>query len=100
MKQLDIFNDYPNTPGYQNESTSKEAASEIAGISCELRSLSLAVVTKQPSTADEVAGILGRSILAIRPRLTELAEMGMVEDSGERRKNASGRSAIVWKVAR
>lgn len=32
----------------------------------------------------------------IRSRRAELVAMGLVEDSGERRKLASGRSAIVW----
>jgi len=47
-------------------------------------------------TADEVAGRLGLSILSIRPRITELARLGKVRDSGERRRNGSGRKAIVW----
>ncbi|MGU3316308.1 hypothetical protein ACLBWH_12225 [Sphingomonas sp. M6A6_1c] len=47
-------------------------------------------------TADEVAGRLGLSILSIRPRLTELARLGRVRDSGSRRRNVSGKQAIVW----
>lgn len=51
-------------------------------------------------TADEVAGVLDESILSIRPRITELKELGIVEDSGVRRLNASGKRATVWRVKR
>lgn len=47
-------------------------------------------------TADECAGRLGVSILAVRPRVTELSRLGKLRDSGTRRANNSGRSAIVW----
>ena len=33
-----------------------------------------------------------------RPRVTELRALGEVVNSGMRRENASGRSAIVWRV--
>jgi predicted ArsR family transcriptional regulator len=48
-------------------------------------------------TADEAASELGESILAIRPRLSELVALGKIEDSGLRRKNASGMTATVWR---
>jgi predicted ArsR family transcriptional regulator len=49
-------------------------------------------------TADEIALRLGLSILAARPRCAELVKRGFLEDSGERRKNNSGRSATVWAI--
>jgi len=51
-------------------------------------------------TTDECAERLGETVLSIRPRFTELAAKGEIEDSGIRRKNASGRSATVWRIAR
>jgi hypothetical protein len=51
-----------------------------------------------PKTADQVAEVLGESILAVRPRISELAAAGLVCDSGERAVNASGHSAIVWRI--
>ena len=51
----------------------------------------------EPLTADEVADVLGQSVLSIRPRVTELANNDEIEDSGTRRRNASGRNAIVWR---
>ena len=48
------------------------------------------------ATADEIALELRRSPFTIRPRCTELGRTGLIHDSGARRKNASGRNAIVW----
>lgn len=51
-------------------------------------------------TADEAAARLRLSPLSTRPRCTELRAAGLIEDSGARRPNASGRRAIVWIAAR
>lgn len=92
----DLFR-YPSTPGAQDRDTSRAAADEIAPTAPQLRARALAVVERSNGlTADEVAGRLGLSILSIRPRLTELAHLGKVRDGGGRRKNKSGRKAIVW----
>jgi predicted ArsR family transcriptional regulator len=88
---------YPSTPGAQDRDTSRAAADEIAPTAPLLRAQALAVLERSNGlTADEVAGRLGLSILSIRPRLTELARLGKVRDGGGRRKNKSGRKAIVW----
>lgn len=92
----DLFT-YPNTPGAQDRETSRAAAEAVAERAPQLRARALAVIERSKGlTADEVAGRLGLSILSIRPRLTELSRLGKVRDSGARRKNASGRNAIVW----
>ena len=46
-------------------------------------------------TADEVAAVLGETVLAIRPRITELKNMKAIFDSGNRRRNSSKRWASV-----
>jgi predicted ArsR family transcriptional regulator len=93
---IDLFR-YPGTPGSKDRDTSHAAADQIAEAAPQLRARALAVVERSNGmTADEVAGRLGISILSIRPRLTELARLGKVRDSGVRRKNVSGRRAIVW----
>jgi DNA-binding transcriptional ArsR family regulator len=63
-----------------------------------LRHLVLAVLAAAPSgfTADEIAERLGESVLAVRPRVSELFHAGLIEKTGERRRNQSGLSAHVW----
>lgn len=92
----DLF-DYPSSPGFQARDTSRAAAEHVAPTAALLRNRCLEVVERSMGlTADEVAGRLGLSILSVRPRITELARLGKVRDSGDRRPNASGRTAIVW----
>jgi hypothetical protein len=50
-------------------------------------------------TADEIAAQLGCSILSVRPRVSELNVGGEIEQTGARRKNASGMTATVWRFA-
>jgi len=107
MSDLDLFgwsmgrpSKYPDTPGYRRTDTSRAAADAIVGRSATLRERALARIDHGAATADEVALLLGESVLAIRPRVTELARMGLIVDTGARRKNASGRAAIVWMVSR
>lgn len=92
----DLFT-YPSAPGAQNRDTSRDAAEKVAPEAAQLRARVLAVLERSNGlTADETAGRLGLSILSIRPRCTELSRLGKIRDSGHRRANASGRSAIVW----
>lgn len=51
-----------------------------------------------PKTADEIALILGESILSIRPRIADLAKQLVIVDTGIRRENDSGKLATVWKA--
>jgi hypothetical protein len=64
-----------------------------------LRRVVLDVLAAQPAglTADEIAAALDESVLAIRPRVSELFHAGLIEKTGERRRNQSGLSAHVWK---
>lgn len=89
---------YPESPGYQDTDTSFEAAESIRPDVHGLRALCLNALTKREMTPDEVARFVGRDRLAIRPRMTELKEMGLIEDSGARRVNQSGRRAIVYRI--
>jgi predicted ArsR family transcriptional regulator len=93
---MDLFG-YPNSPGFKGRDTSADAAAEVAEKAPLLRARCLAVLERSNGlTADEVAGRLGASILSVRPRITELTRLNKVRDSGERRRNASGKRAIVW----
>ena len=92
----DLFG-YPHSPGAKARETAFEAADEIASKAPIIRARCLKVLEHSNGlTADEVAGRLGLSILTVRPRITELARDGKVRDSGDRRRNVSGKRAIVW----
>jgi|TARA_Y100000034_G_C6631227_1_gene275578 predicted ArsR family transcriptional regulator len=57
-----------------------------------------ALLTHGPLTADEAAEIAGVTVLAMRPRFSELHKAGKIADAGERRPSASGKTATVWKL--
>jgi len=99
LKHPDLFDDrYPHQPGHRRRSTSRAAAEHMRPKARSLRDRCYAVLERGPATADEVAGSVGETVLAIRPRITELAALGFIEDGGARRRNVSGRQAIVWRV--
>lgn len=89
---------YPERPGYKRAGTSSEAARVIESAASTLRELSFAVIAQSVHgmTADEVAKRLGKSVLAIRPRISELAASQRIRATDERRKNDSGMSATVY----
>ena len=90
---------YPHQPGARDRHTSIAAANAIADKAPNLRAATLiAYKTADGLTADEAADVLGLSYFSIRPRVTELARMGELEDSGEVRPNHSGKNAIVWRL--
>jgi predicted ArsR family transcriptional regulator len=92
----DLFR-YPGSPGAQDRDTSRAAAASIAPAAPLIRDQVLAQFERSAGmTADECAGRLGLSILTVRPRVTELSRLGKLRDSGDKRQNRSGRSAIVW----
>lgn len=98
---------YPESPGYKEATTSKEAAEKMKPRAGTLRDAvltALRVAWPQGLTADECAAKLGKKEFSIRPRLSELRKMRAIEPRStqgivERRKNESGEDAIVW-VAR
>lgn len=89
---------YPNKPGAKARETSFEAAHAIKPAADRLRRLTLDALRQRPMTADEVAAYLGIDKGSIRPRVTELGKQGKVVETGLRRANASGRSAMVWRA--
>ena len=55
---------------------------------------------KEPATGEEISLAAGLNILSVRPRLTELQEMLLIEDTQIRRKNRFGNSEIIWKLTK
>ena len=90
---------YHETIGYQRTETSFNAAVRVAVNARNVRDRVAAVLAERgPMTADEIAAVLGLSILTVRPRVTDLNKAGRIEDTGARRQTGSGNAAIVWRV--
>lgn len=88
-------------PGWKEPTTSRDAAKALMGRSHHLRDRCLTAIRsagRAGLTADETAAMIGETVLAVRPRITELLANKKVERTGERRKNASGVSAAVWRA--
>lgn len=90
---------YPNSPGYKEGDTSKDAADRISGRVAILRQQALDYIKANPlKTADQIANALNETPLSIRPRITELRKAGLIRNEG-RGVNASGCSAHRWREA-
>ena len=99
MDLFDYADRYPHVPASGKRDTSEAAAEAIAPTAGTLRSKAYDALLSSGKfgfTADEVAEKIGVTILAGRPRITELSKQGMIKDSERRRQNASGKKAIVW----
>jgi predicted ArsR family transcriptional regulator len=96
--QLSIFDRYPHSPGYKEADTSRRAAIAVKPRAATLRQRALELLQQGDYTADEIAGLMGESVLSIRPRIAELNKQGLIVDTAKRRKNASGESAKVWRA--
>lgn len=93
---------YPEVPGFKtlDTETSYQAAQEMKGKSQALRSLCWTTLSVCSLTADEVARSLKQSVLAIRPRISELVKMGLVVKTDDRRANQSGKKAVIWRAVK
>lgn len=89
---------YPHDPGFKEHGTSFESARRMEPRAGTLREQAYAILSQHSAglTADEVAARMGETVLAIRPRLTELKLAGRIERNGQKRPNVSGMNASVW----
>jgi DNA-binding Lrp family transcriptional regulator len=89
---------HPDKPGCKAHGPSEEVAKAIAGVAVTLRDQVREVIVNCPSgiTADEIAHKLNRSVLSVRPRVSELRRRGEIRQTGARGTNESGMSASVW----
>jgi len=84
--------------GYQE--TSREAYEAAKPKMPSLKSqITKMLLLNGPSTCDELELLLERSHQSVSAQLTGMKNDGLIEDSGERGKTSSGRSAIKWNVA-
>jgi len=96
---FDFRSGYPEEPGFKEAGgTSEEAAARINSHTLRATALHYLAIYEIGLTADEIAAKAGVDKLAMRPRLSELFAMGMVEKSTKVRNNRSGKSARVWVI--
>ena len=101
MGRMKEMQPYPQAPGFTDPGASLAAAKAIGKTRAnELSESVYAAIRREPTgmTADEAATALGLSILTVRPRVTELGAEGRIFKTRQRRQNASGASATVWKA--
>ena len=90
---------YPDAPGHRGVDTSIAAADAIApklGRLQRLAETTIRAAGPDGLTADELAARLEMERWSIQPRTTELSRKGMIRASGRRRRNVTGKAAIVW----
>jgi hypothetical protein len=93
---------YPDAPGHRNVDTSIDAANAIApdlGRLQRLAETAIRAAGEAGLTADELAAWLKLERWTVQPRTTELSRKGFIRDSGQRRRNVTGKRAIVWVAA-
>ena len=86
---------YPEVAGWKEPTTSRESAETVDARTLR-QAVRVCLRTYGAMTPDECAGRMGMSILAIRPRFSELRATDEIIDTGERHRNRSGKRAIVW----
>lgn len=83
-------------PGFKRHGTSEAAAKSVAPTVKDAHQAILDALTAYgPMTADQLAKVLGRDILYIRPRCSEMRKEGLIFDTGKTAPNASGKMAEV-----
>ena len=94
------MSDYPDTPGYKGaDGTSEAAATRIAASAPRLRRIAMQALHRLgAATPLEVVQATGICREAIQPRFSELRRMGLVEATGDRRLNPSGKWAAVLRL--
>ena len=90
---------YAGKPGYKENSTSREAAYAMAPRAktlCDRIYRAIKEAGARGLTADESAQVIGSTVLASRPRVSELYAMGLIRKSPARRLSSTGKWLIVW----
>jgi len=96
----DLFDVEINKMHHRNApDTEREAAEKIAPRVTGLRLKVLSALRDEGeagATGEVITNILDEWLYSVKPRITELARMGLVEDSGRRVMNSRKRREIVW----
>jgi len=89
-------------PPHNGTDTSRQAARSITPRAGSRRAKVLELLQAEGSrgaTIDELTITTGWPVQSVCPRVNELAKVGLIRDSRQRRPTRSGRSAIVWIAA-
>ncbi|MEO6093042.1 MAG: hypothetical protein ABIT04_08405 [Novosphingobium sp.] len=91
---------YPDEPGAKGaDGTSQDAAEAIAPTMSHLRRLAmLALELLGEATPLEAVAVAGVTRESLQPRFSELRRIGLVEPTGARRRNPSGKCAAVLRL--
>ena len=93
--QVNIKKMHHRSAGDTEVAAAHQVAKRVAGR--RLQTLQ-ALFTLQGGSGEQIALAAELSLFSIRPRLTELQEMELIEDTGKRKKNAYGNNEIVWQI--
>lgn len=86
--------------GYQKNDASKEAASFNLKGKLTIRQQVFELFKEYKSlTVEDVSKILDRAEISVQPRVSELKNDGLIEDSGKKSMGKWGTSITVWRLA-
>lgn len=91
---------YPNAAGYKDSDCSKEAALHVNRKLRKRQEEVLNALRKcfNGATSEEIALMVGRPALSIKPRLSELLKLGLVRKSGRKGKTELGGNCTIWEI--
>lgn len=86
--------------GYQATDTSLAAAvsAKLSARTIRTKVLRLLKIAGEPLSSEDIADHLKLPYRSVQPRLAELRNDGLVEDSGERGLSIYGKKIILWKL--
>ncbi len=93
---------YPETPGYQNRETSKDAAKSMISAAGAMKEQIMQIMKQQPDQGldtYQIAGLLGLDFHQVQPRVSDLLAEGLLVGSGKTNINPLTRRKIeIWRV--
>ena len=100
MTDLQDWEPYPHAPGAKGmDGTSQDAANAIHPTVSHLRRVAMQALDRlAEATVLEAVAHTGFARESLQPRFSELRAMGLVEPTGARRPNPSGKSASVLRL--
>jgi hypothetical protein len=92
---------YPDHPGAREKGSTSEAAAAKAARSDESTRLRcLAIFATGDFTSDEIAERLGLRTTQVRPRISQMAKLNQIRDTGRLRRNADDNLMHVYRLVR